>query len=132
MLLGVDLVVTVASGGAEDGSYTFGTASDVSCALRSFSTPNQAVTVDTTTRCATLTTTRGTRATRTVDMVIDVPDSGALVFGSSVNTVWQIIVKWVSTGSAETLNCALRSNTPSSDADGRQTQTVRFDVIALP
>lgn len=133
MLLGVDLVVTTASGGAEDGNYTFASpATDISCALREFSTPNTSVSVDTTTRCATLTTTRGIRASRKISAVIDVPDSGTPVFGTSVNTVWQFVVKYVSSGSGETLNGALRENNISAPVDGRQTQTVSFDVIALP
>lgn len=132
MLLGTDLVVTAASGGAEDGSYTFGTATNISCALREFSTPNTSIAVDTTTRCATLTTNRGIRASRKVTVSIDVPDDGTPTFGTSVNTVWQFVVKYISTGTSETLNAAIRENAISAPADGRQVQTVSFDVIALP
>lgn len=132
MILGVDLNVTiVADAGGEDGAYTFGTPVDVSCAIRSFSTPNSAVVVDTTTRCATLVTNRGIRSNRTVDMVIDLPDTGTLYFGTVVNKVWQIVVKWNASSTAETLVCALRENNPSSDADGRATQTVKLQVLSF-
>lgn len=132
MLLGVDLVVTAASGGAEDGSYTFATAVDISCAIRDFASPNTSIKVDTTTRCATLVTSRGVRAERKITLSIDVPDSGTPTFGTSVNTVWQFVVKYISTGSSETMNAAIRENNISSAADGRQVQSMSFDVIALP
>lgn len=131
MLLGVDLVVTAASGGAEDGAYTFGSATDISCALREFSSPNTSIKADTTTRCATLVTSRGIRAERKVSLSIDVPDSGTPTFGTSVNTVWQFVIKYISSGSSETLNAAIRENNISSSADGRQVQTMSFDVIAV-
>jgi hypothetical protein len=131
MLLGTDLVVTAASGGAEDGTYTFGTAVDISCALREFSTPNTSIAVDTTTRCATLTTSRGIRASRKVTLSIDVPDSGTPTFGTSVNTAWQFVIKYISSGSTETLSAAIRENSISSSADGRQVQSVSLDVFTV-
>jgi hypothetical protein len=127
MLLGTDLVVTVGSGGAEDGTYTFATAVDISCALREFSSPNTSIKVDTTTRCATLVTSRGIRAERKVTLSIDVPDSGTPTF----NTAWQFVIKYITTGSSETLQAAIRENTISSSADGRQVQSVSFDVFAV-
>jgi hypothetical protein len=131
MLLGTDLLVTVGSGGAEDGTYTFATAVDISCALREFSSPNTSIKVDTTTRCATLVTSRGIRAERKVTLSIDVPDSGTPTFGTSVNTVWQFVIKYITTGSSETLQGAIRENSISSSADGRQVQSVSFDVLAV-
>ncbi len=133
MILGVDLNVTIEddAGSTEDGSYTFGTPTDVSCAIRSFSTPNTAVVVDTTTRCATMVQDKGIRSDRKVDMVIDLPDTGTPYFGTVVNKIWQIVVKWNSSSTAETLVCALRSNNISSDADGRAIQTVSFRVLSV-
>lgn len=130
MLVGVDLVVTAASGGTEDGSPSFGSATDISAALREFSTPNRSIVVDTTTRTATLVTDRGIRAGRDVNVTIDVPDDGTPTFGTSVNTYWQFVVKYITSGSSETLSCKLRENEVSAPADGRQTQRCRFSVYA--
>lgn len=133
MNLGVDLVVTVdASTGGEDGTPNWASSpTDISAALREFSTPNTSVAVDTTTRTATITTTRGIRASRSVNLTIDVPDTGVPVFGTGVNTYWKFVVKFVSSATGETLTTVLRENETSSPADGRSTQRCRFEVQAV-
>ena len=131
MLVGVDLVLTLESGGAEDGTPTWATPVDISCATREYRSPNRAITVDTTTRCATLVTNKGIRAQRDVSISIDVPDSGVALFGTAVNTYWRVSVKFITSATAEVLICVLRENEISSPAEGRDVQTVRLEVQSV-
>lgn len=134
MVLGVDLVVTVASGGAEDGSPTWVTpATDISCLLNGdFVEALTSVRADTTTRCGAFTTSRGLRTSARISFPIDIPDSGTPVFGRTINTYWQFVIKYVSSGTGVTYNTVLTSNSLSGPRDARSVQTVEFEIQAIP
>jgi hypothetical protein len=76
-------------------------------------------------------TNRGIRAQRDINLSIDVPDSGAPYFGTTVNAYWRLAVDLIAAASTETMICVIRENEISAPAEGRQVQRVRLEVQSV-
>lgn len=121
------LVLAVELGGAEDGTPTWpGSPTTITCNAEDFSDMFEAVTVDVTTRCSTLTLTKRIRETGTINLTVDGLEAG-WVFGTGANQYVRLTVTDASL-TAQTFTCVLRSNERSRPRGGRARQTVRLEV----
>lgn len=131
MILGNDLVIAIELGGAEDGTPSWGSPTTISCAIREYRNSASSVTVDTTTRCATLTTAKGVRTTHTITMTLDVPDSGTPYIPLGVNTYVRVAEDLIAAASTTTYVCVVRQNELSAPVDARQAQSVTLEVQSI-
>lgn len=131
MLNSSHIVVTIADGGVEDGSATYGTPVNISCAIRDWALNLGSTRISNTTRCATIETTAFLRERATIDVAVDIPDDGLAYFGFTVKRYFQVIVKEITTATARTYNCVLTANNVTSPFDALQAQRVTLEVQSV-